>query len=384
MKKNAISFAVILFLLPLSLHCQVLLGPWLPSVSEKGFTVNWETDVPCIVRLDVIESGKSDTLSFWSTRYGRSLTGTAHSVTAEGLNPGTSYSYRVCSREVVDESHPYQLVYKDTESESEWYDVVTLDRGAGCCRFSMVNDIHGDKELFSTLFSDAPEMDFVLLNGDMVSYMTSIGTVKDQIVNPISDLLHSTPMFYVRGNHEGRGQEFFRFEEVSPSRDGKAWYAFRQGPVAFVVVDCGEDKPDSHPAYCGNAHFDSYRAEEAAWIASVTKEKWFRSAPVKICVSHIPMFVEEDSWYTQKQLHDIFLPVLNRAGIDLMLSGHFHSHGFAPAGHSGNDFPVLVNDCDERLDFYCDGKTMDIRIYDRDGNLAHTFVFKNGKLFQHQ
>lgn len=96
------------------------------------------------------------------------------------------------------------------------------------------------------------------------------------------------------------------------------------------------------------------------------------------------MFVEEDSWYTQKQLHDIFLPVLNRAGIDLMLSGHFHSHGFAPAGHSGNDFPVLVNDCDERLDFYCDGKTMDIRIYDRDGNLAHTFVFKNGKLFQHQ
>ena len=375
MKTSHLLAAVFLNLLPFSLFAQVKLGPWIPEVSETSFTVNWETLDSQLVRVEVIKDGTADTLSFFRTRYGRSLVGNSHSVKVTDLEPGTRYMYRICGIKVLDESQPYQLVYEKEEKKGEWHSVVTLDGNAPVCRFSMVNDIHGDKELFTELFRglSPQDMDFMLLNGDIVSYMTSIETVKDQIISPAEDLLHEVPMLYARGNHEGRGQDFWRFEEVSPSRDGKAWYAFRQGPVAFVVIDCGEDKPDGHPAYCGNAHFDQYRAEEAEWLRSVTKEKWFRTAPYKVCVSHIPMSLEEDSWYTQKQLHDIMLPILNKAGVDLMLSAHFHRHVFVPEGKCGNKFPIVVNDCDERLDFVCGGKSANLKIHDRSGNLVYNY-----------
>ena len=37
------------------------------------------------------------------------------------------------------------------------------------------------------------------------------------------------------------------------------------------------------------------------------------------------------------------MPVLNEAGIDLMLCGHLHTHHYYPAGENGCDFPVLIN-----------------------------------------
>ncbi len=377
MKTCHLLSVILLNLLPVALTAQVKLGPWVPEVSETSFTVNWETVDSQLVRVEAVKDGAADTLCFYQTMYGRSIVGNSHSVKVTGLEPGTRYSYRVCGIHVIDESKPYQLVYGKEEKKGEWHGIKTLDSKAPQCRFSMVNDIHDKKALFSDLFKGmaSSDMDFLLLNGDMVSYMTSIDTVKDHMISPVETLLHDVPMVYARGNHEGRGQDFWRFDEVVPLCDGKAYYAFRHGPVAFVVIDCGEDKPDSNPAYCGNAHFDQYRAEEAAWLEATVKEKWFRTAPFKVCVSHIPMYVTEDSWYTQKQLHEKMLPILNKAGIDLMLSGHFHRHILAPAGHSGNRFPVLVNSSDERLDFVCDGKTVQIKVYDRDGMLVHEYGF---------
>lgn len=371
----------LLYLLPLSLAAQIKLGPWVPEVSENSFAVNWETSDSQLVRVQVIEDGTADTLSFYQTRYGRSLVGSTHSVVVSGLEPGTGYSYRVCGIRVLDESQPYNLVYEKEEKYGDWNHIVTFDSKAPVCRFSMVNDIHGNKELYADLLKGKTpqDMDFMLLCGDIVSYITSIDVVKDCVISPAGDLLRNVPMIYARGNHEGRGQDFWRFCEVSPLHDGKGYYAFRQGPVAFVVIDGGEDKPDGHPAYCGNAHFDNYRAGEVEWLKKVTQEKWFRTAPYKVCLSHIPMFVDADSWYTQQKLHELMLPVLNKAGIDLMLDAHFHRHIFIPAGHSGNKFPMVVNDNEERLDFVCDGHSAVINVYDREGKLVNNYEFSKNK-----
>lgn len=375
MNMHRFFFALAVSCIAVSVCAQTIPGPWIPEVSETSFTVNCETPSPCLVKVEVLKQGTSDTLRFWQTKYGRRLSGCRHSINVTGLEPGTKYAYRICTREVFDESQPYQLVYADGETAKEWHGITTLDSHAPECRFSSVNDIHGDKELFSDLFRGVSpsDMDFMLLNGDIVSYITSIDVTKDCVLSPVAELLADVPVFYSRGNHETRGQEYMRFDEIFPLRDGKAYYAFRQGPVAFVVVDCGEDKPDGHPAYCDNARYDSYRAEEAEWLSKVVKEKWFRTAPYKVCVSHIPMHVTENSWYTQKQLHEIFMPILNKAGIDLMLSAHFHSHHFIPEGHSGNKFPVLINSCQERMDFVCKGKKASVKTYDREGRLVHSY-----------
>ena len=38
------------------------------------------------------------------------------------------------------------------------------------------------------------------------------------------------------------------------------------------------------------------------------------------------------------------MPVLNEAGIDLMLCGHDHRYSFHPAGERDAKFPIVVND----------------------------------------
>ena len=72
--------------------------------------------------------------------------------------------------------------------------------------------------------------------------------------------------------------------------------------------------------------------------------------------------------------NDMLVPVLNDAGIDIMLSGHYHRYVFAEKGKYGNDFPILANDNVSRLDFSSDGNGFRIMIYDMDGNLTRTIV----------
>ena len=48
--------------------------------------------------------------------------------------------------------------------------------------------------------------------------------------------------------------------------EGRYYYSFSRGPVSFVVLDSGEDKPDDAPVYAGLADFDAYRSKQAEWL----------------------------------------------------------------------------------------------------------------------
>jgi hypothetical protein len=71
------------------------------------------------------------------------------------------------------------------------------------------------------------------------------------------------PVYFARGNHETRGPFSVCFPDYFPTPTGKLYYSFRQGPVHFIVLDCGEDKPGSDIEYSGLAQFDAYRYRTA-------------------------------------------------------------------------------------------------------------------------
>jgi len=157
--------------------------------------------------------------------------------------------------------------------------------------------------------------------------------------------------------------------------NGGWYFTFRQGPAAFVVLDGGEDKPDSDVEYNGTAAFDQYRAAELEWLKTAVKDPAFQAAPVKICLIHIPMSWYEDIWYAQRRLYEDFLPVLNAAGIDLMISGHLHKHEVSEKGAGNNSFPIVVNSNNERLDVTVEGKKISLRFYDTAGKLLRTLNY---------
>ena len=378
-RKISLIFLFSLCVLPMSAS-NLLYGPWVCNVTENGFTVLWVTEKPS---LDYVEIAPADGSSFdgqyrekfYQTSHGRRTAGTYHCVRIDSLKPGTEYRYRIVGKVVEDDSNIYRINYGLLRQISARTDhsARTLDSKAEVCRFSMMNDIHGNDKVYADLAAgiDLKNTDFLVLNGDMVSNARQIDTVIKHMVLPIQEQAARLPLFYARGNHEGRGADFDKLYGMFPTSTGQFYYSFRQGPAAFLVLDAGEDKPDSHHEYGGTADYDSYRKMETEWLLNAVKEESFASAPMKICIIHIPTLAFRSSWYAERWVTEHWVPILEKAGIDLALCAHHHKWRVIPSGEHGKNYPLLVNSADERMDVVITSQSIDVKTYATDGTLVH-------------
>lgn len=362
----------------------VKFGPWVTNVTESSFTVLWTTDTDNLGWVEVTPVldkswKKCDAKQFYQTFAGRREFGKLHSVTVTGLEKGTLYRYRVCGRKVIDDTLEQDLVF-GMEKCTGAFSVRTFDSGKDECHFSVVNDIHLDTGAYSSLMSQvcADSTDFILLNGDIVTAGNyPVDTLIYYSIVPLGKLLKSVPVMYSRGNHEGRGNNWQAQYKVFPtSTCNQFYYTFREGPVAFLVLDAGETKPAVSRSYVGTAAYEDYLAEELAWAESAVKDPAFAEAPVKICVIHVPMTGKSDSldYNAQAWMKDNFIPFLNGIGIDFMLNAHTHKYRLIEPGTTyGNKFPMLVNGRCERMQFDIDAHTIRIKVFNTDGEQTQTY-----------
>lgn len=360
-------------------------GPWIQNMTEDGFTVVFRTAQPTLAYVEVApDDGSSfynlDRPRFYETVAGRRLSGTMHRIRISGLEPGKAYRYRVHGKPVIDDSNAYGTVWgPESVIAKEVGGVRTLDTKAAQCRFSVINDMHAQFDRYATLTRPLKpaDLDFLVMNGDMVSYVNDIDTMMKYTFGPAKELLRRVPSLYVRGNHESRGRAFADVPTLFDSPTGAFYYLFRQGPAAFLVLDGGEDKPDTSGEYSGTADFDAYRLRQLAWLKEAVRDPAFTSAPWRIVLIHIPTISHIAPWYTQQWLCDHFLPVLNEAGVDLMISGHHHRYIYVdPLGEgNGNRFPIIVNSNVDRLDCTVTPDGIDARIFDLDGKEIHRHTY---------
>ena len=99
----------------------------------------------------------------------------------------------------------------------------------------------------------------------------------------------------------------------------------------------------------------------------------FRNAPFRVVVVHVPPV--QDTWHGPLHAKQLFLPVLNKADVDLMLCGHLHCYRYNEAGVDGAEFPVLINSNMEMLDVEADNSTMNVVRKDRYGKELGRFKF---------
>lgn len=381
-------FALVMFgLAGLVLHAgsptDVVCGPWISDVTQTSFTVNWVTEGATLSWVEAgVDDGRvfyaSEKQKYYQTVAGKRVTGSKHSVKVTGLQPGTQYIYRICGKRIADDNNAYFMKYGSEKASKAKNTVRTLDHSADSCRFAIVSDIHGKDEHFKTLTNSLKpqDLDFFVVNGDLVSEIYDINKATHHAVDPVQSLVANLPYFYVRGNHEGRGRAHYQLTDIFPMREKDGWYyTFRQGPVAFIVLDAGEDKPDSDVEYGDLAEYDPYREAQLEWLKEAVKRPEIASAPVKICLMHIPAFKDKTTWYAQNWANENFVPVLNEAGVNLMLSGHIHKHKMIEAGHSGNNFPIICSSNKERFIVSSDGKTITVKAYDTEGRLTNSYTF---------
>ena len=333
-------------------------GPWLQNLTPDGVTVCWTTNLPAVPGVWMVRpKPQPDSLIRNSTDGMINAGGTLHKVRITGLLPGMKYAYKLHSVELL-KLRPYQIYYGDTVKGKE-FSFTTLNPYKKTTRFMVVNDIHtnGGKLAGFLKSGNAAGQDLLVYNGDIVDNFET----ESQLLGPIIDtsvryFASAVPFTFIRGNHETRGIMSRKLKDYLDLPGNRYYYSFDQGPVHFVMLDCGEDKPDDNRYYYGLADYDQYRLQELEWLKDELKTPAYRNAPFRVIIVHMPIIpaykgiygrmpflVRDNRGYGPSFLAEHFGPVIREAGADLLIAGHTHRHLWLSPPFSGYGFPLLIN-----------------------------------------
>lgn len=275
-----------------------------------------------------------------------------------GLRPSTKYWYRTVTVPFTD----YANIYDAKLGEpivSQVHSFTTLGAGAAA-HFCMINDTHAQWKPYQMVARKLKELapSAVVWNGDATNTTQKKSTAVEIFLNPPiddRDWSADSPAFFVSGNHDFRGSWISKKEEVFLPRDpserrGDQWdlkwnFAVRLGEMALIGLDTGEDKPDAHPKWFGLANFEPYRRAQAKWLEEQFARPEIAVAKHKIVFCHIPLYAAPDSedyshdgvkidpvdyadW--SRECRELWGPILEKAGVKLVVCGHAHRFRFDP------------------------------------------------------
>lgn len=316
-------------------------APYLQNPTSDGITVMFQTRA---VAHCWVEYG-TDTLHL---NRARSLSGgqevchdIENRIRLEALTPGTTYYYRVCAQEIID-YRSYSKTFGET-FKSPFYTFTLPSSRTQDFTALVLNDLHETSatiRAFAALARDIPH-DFVIFNGDCLPEPDD----RDYAVRHIHVLADAfdaarKPVFFVRGNHEIRNAYSAGMPSLFDQPGGNTYGAFSWGDTRFVLLDCGEDKPDDHWVYYGLNDFAGFRREQVAFLDRERTSAPFRKARRRVLVHHVPIWGNTDEY---RPCTELWAPVLRKMPFDVDLAAHTHDYKYHPAGDDeGNPFPVVV------------------------------------------
>lgn len=360
-------------------------GPYICDMSETGVTIIWTTNNKA---LSWVEIAPDDGTSFYSYERPRSFdsefgkiraTSTLHKVRINNLKPGSTYRYAIFSKEVLKWENDKRILYGMTIGNYKYsgnpFAFKTYSSEDDSVSFLIFNDIHGRAQVMKDLCKniDFKNIDMVIFNGDMSTAINSEEQLFTDFIDASVELFATRiPIVFTRGNHETRGPFVDFLMDYFPTESGTVYQLVNVGKVAFLILDCGENKPDSDIEYSGLADYDAYRIREAEWLSKTVQSKLYKDASVKLAILHMPPMLGE--WHGPLHLRETLIPVLNEANITGMFCGHTHDYSFNPPETGKINFPVLVNSNNSCL--RCDiikGKVK-ITIVTNDGNKSQEIL----------
>ena len=317
------------------------------------FLVEEDYEIILICRRDALASVVVDGRTFTDNVCGVMRTDTeVHKIKVPMALLDKARRYRIHLSPLADHCNYYP---KPAPTEAYEYDFTPVP-AEGPVEAYVLADTHGDAVAPAETALQRPRIDLLLLLGDI----GDSAATREQIVT-----LHRLtaaitegrfPAVYVRGNHDTRGYMAEHLPEYIPTRGGATYYTFRAGPIWGVVLDCGEDKPDTNieyglPETGGVADFLPFRHAQTAYLRSLIANAPGTYAATgitrRVALCHIN-FTYTDRPYNDKnpEIYEAWIAALNEMGIDLLICGHEHKVGVQPAdyfhGEPAPRFPTLL------------------------------------------
>ena len=315
--------------------------PYLQNPGKEEMTVMWLTHVPARSWVEVgTDPGKMEIKAAYLEGV-MVANNKIHRIHLQDLQPGTKYYYRVVSQEITRYSSYYK-VFGDTV-RSEIKSFITWSDQQRDFRVIVYNDLHSNMKMFEKLhgYVDDKPYDLVIFNGDCFDDVETEADILNRLLTYTPRIKSDeVPSIFIRGNHETRGEHSLQLWDYLGRMGGRSYSAFSLGDTRFVLLDCGEDKPDDHLAYFGMNDFTQHRLNQAVFLKEELKRKEFTKAGKRILIHHIPIFGMSPDSYSP--CSDLWIPVLKNAPFNVSLNGHTHRFRVIERDEAGNPFPVVI------------------------------------------
>lgn len=375
-------------------------GPYLQELGPNGVTVVFENTQPTFAWVEVRAKGMVLGQKFYQDVKGQHQVYNTiaapsvpvpvqnYAVRVGGLSENTAYEYRVCSQQIL-EMQSYNIKL-GTQYESEWYEFRTLDSKATEHHIAVISDVHNRPSVFAGLLlaTDYKTADHIVLAGDMMNNMqmgTAPAAAQKQeepytsFVNTcVQNFATGKDFCMLRGDAETKGDIADFFDRYFPHQSGRLYNAYRWGDLEVVMLDGGDAAPDADLSNRTQSlgMYRPYREEEARWFERLIKTDEFRSAKYRIVFSHLPIpnDADDDSENAgTTHFSQLMLPLLNKAGVDLVVCGHRHPETFnmIPAGSRGNDFPCIIQGYNSALRIDIEGGELKLKVVDENGKVLN-------------
>lgn len=288
-------------------------------------------------------------------------------VPMEALNKAGEYT--VSYRRIIDRK-PYFPTTEDTVSQTFEFRGI---RKSGPIRMYHLSDTHGrftHAANAASYFGD--DLDVLILNGDVIDHS---GNIKNfDLIYKLCEAVTggARPVICTRGNHDTRGFYAENIADYTPTDNGRSYYPVNFGRVWCMVLDSGEDKPDTHAEYGGTIACHQFRLEEKRDIEKIVKnaDEEYNADGVefRLAIMH-SAFADAIEF----ELYPEMLGILrNDIKTQLMIAGHNHDTAIYRDGEmpyrNGQACPVVFG---SRL-VYTDGKRTDF--------VGTAFTFENGEV----
>ncbi|MFK7987301.1 MAG: metallophosphoesterase [Sandaracinaceae bacterium] len=268
---------------------------------------------------------------------------TDHEVAITGLEPETRYHYAVssngaCPPPAAGDPEDYFRTAPPVGGTAPFTMWVVGDSGTGSVRQRGVFEA-----MLAEVGDDAP--DLFLHVGDMAYGSGTTSEFDENFFDMYAPLLRHTVTWAAMGNHEGRsstsstesGPYYDAYVLPSASEAGglasgtEAYYAFDYGNVHFVVLDSHQSSRDvDGPMLTWLS--DDLASTDADWIIA------FWHHPPYTKGSH-----DSDTEGALIDMRENAMPILEAAGVDVVLTGHSHIYERSHLIHGAYDTPTTAS-----------------------------------------
>ena len=319
--------------------------PSLQCPTETGIAVCWAVNA---LSLGKVEFG-TDPNKLDKTAYGEMTGMKAYhdrffQIRLENLEPERRYYYRTATTPLTyiagHIQHPGETVY------SEVFSFETPGLGRANASFAVINDTHNRRETLELVAAKLSKIDadYTIWNGDILGSYDNSEVSVQAILKPGGGQSFSVkrPLLYVPGNHEYYGTwarnlpYLFAPWEHSDFRDRRFTRNFvvRNGPIALIGLDTGDNRADNNPDKGGTILFDSYREAQCNWLERALQSQVVTTASFVVAFCHIPLFDPNPNanggdlpiahGRFQRQAGKLWGSLLDRYGVQLVIAAHTH------------------------------------------------------------